>query len=114
MNRYVKLLSKLRAMGTKLALDPKSDSEIFDLIQEATDAIEDLRIELGVSGWIRPEDRLPEPRVHVLVARPYEAGQPLRVEQGSYSTNGWWRVYGTNVKRVKYWRPMPEPPKEET
>lgn len=47
MNRYVKLLSKLRAMGTKLALDPKSDSEVFDLIQEATDAIEDLRIELG-------------------------------------------------------------------
>lgn len=113
MNRYVKLLSKLRAMGTKLALDPKSDSEIFDLIQEATDAIEDLRIELGAYAWARPEERPPKPGERILVARPYEPGRPLRVEQGAYSANGWWRVYGTNVKRVKYWRPMPEPPEEE-
>lgn len=52
--------------------------------------------------------------MRVIIARPYEQGQPLRVEQASYSVSGWWRVYGTNVKRVKYWMPMPEPPKEET
>ena len=65
-----------------------------------------------MSEWIRVEEKLPEPGVRVLIARPYEQGQPLRVEQASYSVSGWWRVYGTNVKRVKYWMPMPEPPQE--
>lgn len=33
-----------------------------------------------------------------------------KVEQGHFIGNGWWKVYGTKVKRIICWMPMPEPP----
>ena len=62
-----------------------------------------------MSEWISPEEQMPEPFQRVIVARIYERGEPLRVEQGMW-TNGWWKVYGANVRKVSYWMPMPEPP----
>ena len=61
--------------------------------------------------WISTAERLPKFGVPVLVAREKEKGQ-LTVEQGTLGVNGWWHVYGTNVKKVAYWMPMPQPPKE--
>lgn len=56
--------------------------------------------------WISTCNRLPEAGKPVLVAR--EGG---KVEQGIYlGVNGRWKVYGTNVKQVTHWMPMPLPP----
>ena len=66
-----------------------------------------------MNDWINTNEKLPEKFVPVIVARVYEKGKPLRVEQGMLTINGWWKVYGTNVKRVSFWMPFPEPPKED-
>jgi len=67
-----------------------------------------------MNGWISTKERMPEHLKPVIVARIYEKGAPMKVEQGYLQPGGWWKVYGTNVKRVSYWMPMPEPPEEET
>lgn len=103
------LMRELRSVAEEL-------SSYADLMDNSARAMEDLLRDneklkaASVQQWISVEEKLPEPGMRVIIARPYEPGQPLRVEQGCYSTNGWWKVYGTNVKRVKYWMPMPEPP----
>ena len=67
-----------------------------------------------MNEWISVEDRLPKPHVGVIIAREVEPGKPLRVESATLRGNGWWKVYGTNVKKgVLYWMPLPEPPEEE-
>ena len=62
--------------------------------------------------WIRPEEQLPDVHKPVLVCREKEPGV-LIVEQGCKDLGDWWRVYGTRVKRIRYWMPLPEAPKEE-
>lgn len=62
--------------------------------------------------WISTAERLPEIGQPVIIAREYEKGS-LRVEAAKYQENGWWKVYGTNVRKVAYWMPLPEPPEEE-
>ena len=64
-----------------------------------------------VQQWIRPEERLPDVHKPVLVCREKEPGV-LIVEQGCKDLGDWWRVYGTRVKRIRYWMPLPEAPKE--
>ena len=61
--------------------------------------------------WIRPEERLPDVHKPVLVCREKEPGV-LIVEQGCKDLGDWWRVYGTRVKRIRFWMPLPEPPGE--
>lgn len=63
-----------------------------------------------MNEWISTKDRLPKLYQSVIVARVYEVGKPLLVESGMLKEGGWWKVYGTNVKKVSYWMPMPEPP----
>lgn len=65
-----------------------------------------------VQRWIPVTERLPEVLRWVIVCREADAGV-RKVEQGMYTGNGWWKVYGTNVKRIICWMPMPEPPKED-
>lgn len=66
-----------------------------------------------MSEWISTKDRLPKPYESVIVARVYKVGEPMRVEAGKLTDGGWWKVFGTNVKRIAYWMPMPEPPELE-
>lgn len=57
--------------------------------------------------WISVTERLPESGERVIVCR----GD--MVEQGIFlGVNGWWKVYGTNTKKVTHWMPMPTPPKK--
>lgn len=65
-----------------------------------------------MSEWISTKDRLPKPYERVIVARVYDVNGPLRVEAGMLTEGGWWKVFGTNVKKIAYWMPLPEPPKE--
>lgn len=62
--------------------------------------------------WIRVADGLPKAFVSVIVCRPGKRGVPI-VEAGQLDVGGWWRVYGTRVKSVTHWMPMPAPPKED-
>lgn len=78
---------------------------------DAADEIQVLKAMLRTLDWISVEDRLPSFGVPVLVARRGINGK-LKVEQGSKEPGPWWKVYGTLVKQVLYWQPMPEAPEE--
>lgn len=60
--------------------------------------------------WIDPETALPNYGAPVLVARIKDPNLPPIVEQAMRCLNGWWKVYGTNCKRILAWMPMPQPP----
>ena len=86
------------------------------MIRQAITTIEELQriVETQPVDWISTKDKLPECGQRVIICREKEKGVPY-VEQATYSgVGGWWRVYGTNVKRVDWWMPMPEPPEEVT
>ena len=57
--------------------------------------------------WIPVEESLPDAFKPVIVCR-----KNGKVEQGIRNVNGWWKVYGTNIKSVAAWQPLPEPYKE--
>lgn len=97
---YDDLIAKLEKYS---AMCP--DPEEAKTEKAAAEAIRALRFK-----WTSTEDQLPKPYQGVIVARLYEAGKPLRVEAGMLTTYGWWKVYGTNCKKVSYWMPLPEPP----
>ena len=59
--------------------------------------------------WISPEERLPERFEPVIICRDKEKGR-MQVEQGCLEVGGWWKVYGTRVRRIAFWMPMPQPP----
>lgn len=73
------------------------------VIRAAVDALRPQETE-----WISVTDRLPDRFVPVIVCR-----ADGKVEQGHRDVGGWWKVYGTRTKRVTYWRPLPEPPRNE-
>lgn len=65
-----------------------------------------------MSEWISVDKALPKANVPVILCRP-ERGSGVIVQSGTYTgVNGWWRVYGTRVKQVTHWMPLPRPPKE--
>lgn len=80
-----------------------------DHLDEAADLIEKLTAKQ--SAWISVEERLPEPFKLVIVCRKYNKDF-WKIEQGQLTVNGWWKVYGTNLKSVTHWMPLPEPPEE--
>lgn len=61
--------------------------------------------------WLTPEEGLPKEGQRVLICREKEPGE-LIVEQAWLTRGGWWKVFGTNCKRILAWRPMPEGPME--
>lgn len=68
------------------------------------------REKLRASMWTDPADALPEFGALVLIARVKDSNGPPIVEQARRDVNGWWHVYGTNVRRIIAWRPMPAAP----
>ena len=77
----------------------------------AADRLEALEKELAAlreqQRWIPVTERLPEGMKPVIVCRSGE-----RVQHGYKDVGDWWKVYGTRVKKVTHWMPLPEPPKE--
>lgn len=76
----------------------------------AADVIEDL------STWRDPVKDPPVQFEPVLVCRVKDPGKPPIVEQGFRDLGGWWKVYGTRVKKIIGWMPMPkglETPRKE-
>lgn len=63
--------------------------------------------------WISVDERLPAYGESVIVARRAPDGK-WRIEQGRRDCGGWWKVYGSLVKRVEYWMPMPAEPEVGT
>ena len=62
------------------------------------------------SPWISTEEQMPEIGKPVIIARWKDLDEPMRVEQAVLHPGGWWKVFGTNLKKVPYWMPLPEPP----
>jgi len=58
--------------------------------------------------WIPTAVRLPQIGQRVIICRQKE-GVPY-IEQATLEVGGWWRVYGTNCKKVDFWMPMPNAP----
>ncbi len=63
-----------------------------------------------MNNWTDPNERLPEIGKKVLIAREKDVGEPLIVEQAVLNPGNWWKIYGTNCKRIIAWMPMPDPP----
>ena len=106
--KHTKLINDL----ILLSGDPGMVPEEAQAMKEAAKAIRELQENLP--KWIPAAEQIPKPYERVIVAREYEPGQPLKVEQGMLTEGGWWKVYGTNVRRgVLFWMPMPEAPEEE-
>ena len=105
--KHTKLINDL----IMLSGDPGMVPEEAQAMKEAAQAIRELQENLP--KWIPAAEQIPKPYERVIVAREYEPGQPLKVEQGMLTEGGWWKVYGTNVKRISYWMPMPEAPEME-
>lgn len=59
--------------------------------------------------WVAPAEDLPRLGERVLICRELEKDEWI-VEQARLTQGGWWKVYGTNCKKILAWRPMPEPP----
>ena len=87
------------------------------LLLEGAEIIRQLRKERDEArapGWIRPEERLPEPLTSVIVCRPARAkGDPLTVDMGYLRPDGTWRVLGTPLNRIRGWMPAPAPMEED-
>ena len=59
--------------------------------------------------WRAPTESLPRIGERVLICREFTKDE-LIVEQAWLTPQGWWKVFGTNCKRIIAWRPMPKPP----
>ena len=80
------------------------DKCLNNVMRDAADA-------LAARRWRDPVNDPPKSFTPVIVAREYRRGE-LKVEEGMLTMNGWWKVYGTNVRRIIAWTPMPEAPEK--
>lgn len=78
------------------------------IMRNAADRLEEQEAE---RRWIPVTEQLPDRFQPVLVCREKESGK-LIVEQGYKDLGDWWKVYGTRIKRIECWMPMPQSPKE--
>ena len=86
-------------------------SASFIPMEEEVQLVAFLDRALTALTWIRPEEKLPKVFQRVLICREKEPGQ-LIVEQGFLDVGEWWKVYGTRVRKIHAWMPMPEPLKK--
>ena len=85
------------------------DPDMAEAMRAAAEVIREQQE--SAQKWIPVSEQIPKPYESIILARVYEPGKPLKIEAGMLQTGGWWKVYGTNVKKgVLYWMPMPEAP----
>lgn len=83
-----------------------NDPDALAYIEEVKTVLKQVKAQ--EPGWISVKDRLPEEDTDVLVAN------GVGIEIAAYTTNPvkqWYGMHGQDVY-VKYWMPLPEPPKE--
>ena len=61
--------------------------------------------------WIPVTERMPEPFQPVIVFHENGKGEPV-VEIG-FKREDHWRTWGSRMKNITHWMPLPEPPKGE-
>lgn len=106
MNAFEKILSEIDN-GIK-TIKPLMKGETRQIAESQIIGLEEARkiVEKHKkdSGWIPVEQRLPEHGINVIVCR-----KNGKVEQGHLTVNGYWHVYGTRIKSVIAWMPLPDP-----
>ena len=60
--------------------------------------------------WIPVTERMPEPFQPVIVC--HENGKGEHVVEIGFKREDFWRVWGSRLKNVTHWMPLPEPPEE--
>ena len=105
-------LTAVRVNGIKTGFwSPNTKEELVQRLGKYEDTgLEPEEVRRTSVAWISTAKELPPIAKTVLIARVYEVGQPLRVEQAIRTPGGWWKVFGTNLKKVDFWAPLPEPP----
>ena len=83
-----------------------SRSEFYEAKRIAIEVLRHYSIE-----WRSPDEPL-KTFTPILICREKELGK-LIVEQGYKEVGGWWKVYGTRVKKIIAWAQMPAPPEKE-
>lgn len=61
-----------------------------------------------LTTWRDPVNDPPAQFEPVLVCRVKGPGKPPITEQGYRDLGGWWKAYGTRVKKIIGWMPMPK------
>lgn len=107
-------LTAVRCNGIKMGYwSPKTKEEVVQRLGEYEDSgYTPEQVRKSVRDWIPTSERLPRIGEVVIVARIKEIDKPMKVEQAILQSGGWWKVYGTNIKKVSYWMPLPAPPEE--
>lgn len=99
---------ELERLGAELADERYRHDRYVDFEPAQSRELARLREE---RRWISPDERMPEAFRPVLVCQEKEPGKRI-VAQGYTDLGGWWKVYGTRVKKVDGWMPLPEPPQK--
>lgn len=134
MSDYDELARKLR--NRRIALQAGLSGEDFPLLMEAADAIDDLQSQLSVyeegtkvrflknddgteelrleNQWIPVTERLPEEGVSVQVCFHSQGGKFQAVSERFVDNcnQSYWS--GLCGMKPTHWKPLPEPPKEES
>ncbi|MBO7670359.1 MAG: DUF551 domain-containing protein [Oscillospiraceae bacterium] len=135
---YEALVARVRYHIQKADFMGLKDAESTLLLNETTDAIEELKRDLDFAiraeeaaakactpRWISVEERLPEEEESVFVVRKFLGvkGQvpPSTYTEIAYRIGDRWVADSDEYKIARhrhtdplYWMPLPEPPKEET
>lgn len=61
-------------------------------------------------GWIRVKDNLPDTVKSVMI---YTKWGSVRLGWYSPELQVWFNMYGTTIKSVTHWQPLPDPPRTE-
>ena len=79
--------------------------------EQLADWLEELKARREADRWISVKERMPEPRVAVMVYCPEHKNQYCAF----YENKHWWvfGAYGTVWEEVTHWKPLPKAPESE-
>lgn len=82
--------------------------EFAEEVEQIAEWLTELQERREADRWISVKERMPEPRVAVMVYCPQYKNQYCAFYDGTH-----WRVFGTrNTDEVTYWKPLSQVPEE--